>query len=93
MTTLDDKLKSIHFNADDNWQHITVTSQNNCQECIDKQCLSICPTGVFTAGVQKDDPIIVWYKQCVECGACRLVCSNIDFSYPRGGFGVTYLEG
>lgn len=34
-------------------------------------------------------------ERCVECGACRIVCpyGNIDWHYPRGGFGIVYRFG
>lgn len=28
-----------------------------------------------------------------ECGACRIVCFNVGWKYPRGGFGVSCKYG
>lgn len=92
---LQDKITLIQFNPDDSNQHVIIKSQEQCIECKEKQCLNICPTGVFKWDCQADSPIMVYYKQCIECGACRLVCQldNILFSYPSGGKGVIYREG
>jgi ferredoxin like protein len=34
-------------------------------------------------------------EKCLECGSCWLVCRQnaIDFSYPKGGTGVTWQFG
>ncbi|MEG6586162.1 ferredoxin family protein [Dendrosporobacter sp. 1207_IL3150] len=93
MAKIDNQLKSLTFIPDDNWQHVLITDQMRCHDCHDKLCLTICPSGVFAWNLQPKDPILVMYKQCVECGSCRLVCDNIDFSYPLGGYGVQYKEG
>lgn len=93
--TIDTKIGLICFNTDDSRQHVGLVSQEQCCHCEAKQCLAICPAGVFKWDYQPGSPIIVHYKQCVECGACRLACqlNNIFFEYPSGGFGVVYREG
>jgi len=33
---------------------------------------------------------------CLECGTCRILCAasgDIDWTYPRGGFGVLFKFG
>lgn len=95
MAEVDAKINLVHFKPDDNWQHVIITQPDKCQECRNKPCLTICPSGVFVWNLVDKDPILVFYKQCVECGACRLVCplDNIEFSFPHGGYGVNYHEG
>ncbi|HWR08712.1 ferredoxin family protein [Sporomusa sp.] len=92
---LQDKILLIQFNPDDDHQHVAVRDQEQCTRCEAKQCLNICPTSVFKWDYQLGSPIMVYYKQCVECGACRLACGfdNIIFMYPSGGLGVAYREG
>jgi ferredoxin like protein len=92
---LQDKIALIDFTPDDNTQHIAIENQECCTSCKEKHCLTICPTSVFKWDCLHDSPIIVYYKQCVECGACRLVCQfdNILFNYPPGGKGVMFREG
>lgn len=92
---LQDKIALIQFSPDDVHQHVAVLKEEQCSECQEKPCLSICPTGVFKWDYQQGNPLQVYYKQCVECGACRLVCQfdNIRFTYPSNGLGVAYREG
>ncbi|WP_425061010.1 hypothetical protein SCACP_17770 [Sporomusa carbonis] len=93
--TLNDKIALINFNPDDTRQHVAIVSQEQCCNCQDKQCLNVCPTRVFKWDYQPGSPILVYYQQCVECGACRLACqfNNVEFEYPYGGYGVAYREG
>jgi ferredoxin like protein len=93
MNHLEKAVKLIRFHPDETWQHVQILDQSDCRDCSGKQCLEVCPSAVFQWSNEPDDPILVFYKQCVECGACRLVCNNVDFSYPNGGFGVMFREG
>lgn len=90
---IQDLLSSLQYQPDDNWQHVTILDHAVCRECKNKQCLNFCPAGVFRESSQKKQPLLILYKQCVECGGCRLICDNIDFCYPQGGYGVAFREG
>ena len=85
-----------NFCPDDDLQHIGIVDLALCRNCGIRVCLTICPSSVFNVNFPDEDrPIEVYYKQCLECGACRLACphSNIFFQYPRGGYGVNYNDG
>lgn len=60
------------------------------QEC-EKNCLYVCPSDVFLESggriVLNPDGI------CLECGACRLACDNVNFNYPPAGRGVIHRFG
>jgi ferredoxin like protein len=33
---------------------------------------------------------------CLECGTCRIICqgnNNLEWDYPRGGFGISFKFG
>ena len=33
---------------------------------------------------------------CLECGTCRIICTtyrNVDWEYPRGGYGILFKFG
>ena len=33
---------------------------------------------------------------CLECGTCRIICDehrNVDWEYPRGGYGILFKFG
>lgn len=64
------------------------------QSCRDKPCTTVCPAKVYEweEGHKK---ILVAYENCIECGACRMLCpyDNIACEWPKGGFGIKYKFG
>jgi ferredoxin like protein len=71
--------------------HIVV-DQSKCLDCDARPCLLVCPAQCFTA---EADGVHFGYEGCLECGTCRVVCpaGAITWSYPPGGFGVTFRVG
>jgi len=74
---IDDKLFLNTYNAD-TVSHLIIKDQGVCANCKEKPCTEFCPARVF--------------EGCLECGACRIACpnNNIDWNYPRGGFGIQF---
>jgi len=76
--------------------HIKDSSQNApcVTKCHDKPCTTVCPAKVYEWQEQQKK-ILVAYENCIECGACRMLCpfENIYCEWPRGGFGVQYKFG
>lgn len=96
MKSIDCRLKLLTFHPDSEFGHVAITNPQMCKNCNHRVCLTICPTGVFKWNYQCDEqPVLVQYEQCIECGACRLVCpqNNIQFQYPNGGYGVCFNDG
>jgi ferredoxin like protein len=70
--------------------------QHNRSLCVGcGKCVKICPMDLWVlrkgkARISKD-----YSEKCLECGSCWLVCKQdaIDFSYPKGGTGVTWEFG
>lgn len=89
--TLEDKLFLLKFKHDDH-SHIEIVSQDVCARCPDKPCTTTCPADVYH---WEGDRITVSYENCIECGACRMICPyyNIACVMPRGGYGVQYRYG
>ena len=55
---------------------------------------TLCPAGCYS--VAETGQVEVSADGCVECGTCRIVTQKtgeIDWNYPRGGFGVLYKFG
>jgi len=72
--------------------HLQV-NQELCRKCESRCCLSVCPAGVYTINEQGE--IRVEFEACLECGTCLIACEHnaIQWSYPKGGFGVQYKYG
>jgi ferredoxin like protein len=53
-----------------------------------------CPAGCYSLNDKGQVEIAV--DGCLECGTCRVVCAatgDIEWNYPRGGFGVLFKFG
>jgi ferredoxin like protein len=93
-TNVDAKLGTLTYKVD-HQTHISIKSEDVCaKKCGDKPCTTICPAQVYHwEDAQKK--ILVSFENCIECGACRMLCpfDNIQCHWPRGGFGVQYKYG
>lgn len=80
------------YNVDEQDSHLRVRDMEVCRRCADKPCATVCPAAVY---VWEHNQLTVQYSGCLECGTCRFVCphDNIDWNYPRGGFGVVLKSG
>ncbi len=89
---IDDILMSLKYFIDEHEAHLHLVSPQVCVEC-SKPCLYFCPVGAY----QKTDngQVQIAYQSCIECGSCRVMCphANIEWKYPRGGYGVAYKFG
>ena len=85
--SIQDKLATIRYNCDSK-AHLVVDSAK-CEKCKDKPCTKICPAAVYEQDVHLNE-ITVQYENCLECGACRVVCpfGAISWEYPSAGCGV-----
>jgi len=85
------KLFTTRFKADKT-SHLNIKDADVCLGCKDKPCLWFCPAEVYK---WEDERITIAFEGCLECGTCRIGCpfDNIDWRYPRGGFGVQYKFG
>jgi len=82
---VEEKLTTTRFNVDIK-PHIRINTEM-CESCQEQACLYICPAQNY---ILSDNKITFSWQGCLECGACRISCTKgaIDWSYPRGGFGV-----
>lgn len=89
---VDDKLFKVKFVSDDE-SHLN-PDQTKCLVCDSKVCTYICPAHVYEWD-EESKKLIVGYENCLECGACRIVCEKkcIDWRYPKGTRGVTFKQG
>lgn len=74
----------------DQESHLVVVDDTVCAgKCPGKDCTIFCPARVYE---WRDGRIAVGFEGCLECGACRIACphNNIQWRYPRGGYGVQF---
>ena len=85
---IDDKLYLNRYVVD-NIPHLKIIDSKICKTCKAKSCLTFCPAGVYKL---EDNNLSLSYEGCLECGACRIACcnNNIEWNYPRGGYGIAY---
>lgn len=89
--SIDDKLALVNFKVDEE-AHIKVDTVI-CRTCREKPCLHVCPAENYN--LLENGELVFSWEGCLECGTCRIACQKgaIDWSYPRGGFGVRYRYG
>ncbi len=91
------KLGTLEWKKSPN-AHIVLKDASQSAPCVEKcqgrPCTTVCPAKVYEweAAHKK---VIVNYENCIECGACRMLCpfDNIKCDWPDGGFGVKYKFG
>ena len=89
---IEDKLFLDRFRVHEE-SHLRIIDGAYCRDqCPDQPCLHFCPANVYRL---EKDHIVVAYEGCLECGSCRIGCpfGNVEWRYPRGGFGVQYRFG
>ncbi|MBF0384295.1 MAG: 4Fe-4S dicluster domain-containing protein [Candidatus Omnitrophica bacterium] len=88
--SIEDKLFLVK-NKKDKISHITI-NKKICKKCQHKACLIVCPAKSYE---ENHGTIEVAYENCLECGSCRVICTDgaIKWENPRGGFGVRFKNG
>lgn len=73
----------------DQKNHIKIKNQRECHlQCKRKECTIICPTDVFFF----HEHLEIRYWRCLECGACAIICQNIEWEFPHPPYGVSYKK-
>ena len=80
------------YHVDEGQAHLRVKDPAVCRRCAARPCTLVCPAAVY---VWERDRLTIQYSGCLECGSCRFICphDNLEWSYPRGGFGVVLKLG
>ncbi|MHB9154637.1 MAG: ferredoxin family protein [Endomicrobiales bacterium] len=89
---LEDKLFLDRYVVDET-PHIRIIDKERCKQCAKKQCLNACPAQCYKL---ENGEVEFSHEGCLECGTCRIICDlhkNIEWNYPRGGFGISYKHG
>ncbi len=95
MSKVEEKLFENRYRVDEGRAHISIKEPDVCRDqCETPSCTWACPAGCYSLG--EDGSVTLSTDGCLECGTCRLLCSehfNVEWSYPRGGYGVLYKFG
>jgi len=95
--SVEEKLYLAKYRLDER-PHLVVLDQDVCQKCslingTPQPCMILCPADVYKWEEGKKN--VVSYDNCVECGACRIICpyANIEWKFPRWGRGLSHRYG
>ena len=88
--TMEERLALNHYEFDEQ-AHIRL-KEKTCRQCSHRVCLYVCPAECFK---ERDGQISFSHEGCLECGSCHISCGEeaIEWSYPRGHFGISYEYG
>jgi ferredoxin like protein len=86
---IDDLTKLTQYQVDDQ-PHIIV-NREVCRTCDHRSCVTACPANCYTWD-EATKLLSVVYETCLECGTCYVICDKgaVDWTYPRGGYGVRF---
>ncbi len=90
---VEEKLYQNRYVVDSGRPHIRIRPHQTPSKAL-LAMTRLCPAGCYSlsdAGQVEISP-----DGCVECGTCRIVTAKggeIEWNYPRGGFGVLYKFG
>lgn len=93
MSKVEEKLFENRYRVDEGRPHISIRNPDVCRDSCELQaCTWVCPAACYTR--EDDGSVVLSTDGCLECGTCRLVCTeNVEWSYPRGGYGVLFKFG
>ena len=88
---IEDKLYTVTTKSDEE-SHLVLKDTLVCADCERKPCTIFCPAETYK---WEDDKLLIAFENCLECGSCKVGCPylNIEWRYPRGGFGVRFKFG
>ena len=92
-TRVEEKLYQNRYVVDSGRAHIRVISREKPSANL-MALTKVCPAGCYSlneAGMVECAP-----DGCFECGTCRLLCEasgEVEWNYPRGGYGVLFKFG
>lgn len=91
--SIEQKLFTNRYLVDSGRPHIKVTPHTTPSRRL-LALLHACPAGCYSRNDSGQVEISV--DGCLECGTCRVLCGpsgEVEWNYPRGGFGVMFKFG
>ncbi len=90
---VEDKLYQNRYVVDAGRVHIKVVPHDKPSASL-LAMIKLCPAGCYT--LNGSGKVEVAPDGCFECGACRILCEpsgEVEWNYPRGGYGVLFKFG
>lgn len=90
---MEERLFQNRYLVDEGRPHININRRAEDSPQL-RSLVNICPAGCYVRA--EDGRVEIASDGCMECGTCRIVCQatgEIEWSYPRGGFGVLFKFG
>ncbi len=90
---VEDKLFQNRYQVEAGRPHITVTPHDNPSAAL-LALTRVCPAKCYE--LTESGKVEATVDGCLECGTCRVLCEasgEIEWNYPRGGFGVLFKFG
>ena len=90
---VEDKLYFDRFVVDAGRPHIKVRPHKTASPQL-RSLTHLCPAGCYTEA--DEGHVEISTDGCLECGTCRIVTSatgEVEWNYPRGGYGILYKFG
>jgi len=91
---VEEKLFQDRYRVDVGRPHIKIKDAQLCTKCTAQQCTVCCPAGCYSP--ESNGQVTLTTDGCLECGTCRIICDehrNLDWEWPRGGFGILFKFG
>jgi ferredoxin like protein len=88
-----ERLARNRYITDEETSHIEVDQEALRASGAGMLLVRACAAHVYT--MQPDGTVGVTYQACLECGTCLAIApeGTLRWTYPRGGYGVSYREG
>ncbi|MEO1090517.1 MAG: ferredoxin family protein [Pseudomonadota bacterium] len=90
---MEERLYQNRYLVDEGRPHVRINQGTNASEAL-LSLVQLCPAGCYREA--EPGRVEVALDGCMECGTCRIVCQGtgeIEWRYPRGGFGVSFKFG
>jgi len=93
-TRMEERLYQNRYQVDEGNPHVRINPLPKGDSPALKSLTEICPAGCYRTGETSRVEVVA--DGCMECGSCRILCQatgEIEWSYPRGGYGILFKFG
>ena len=90
---IEEKLFENRYNVDAGRPHVRIRQHDTPSKAL-LALITVCPAGFYR--LDDGGRIEVVPDGCMECGSCRILTAgsgDLEWDYPRGGYGVLFKFG